>query len=207
MMNQLLSKRVFSQALAGAAVVALYCAIALAQNTVPSPAAGARTDGEIEMDVVHTLHASNELKSDLITAATIQSEVTLSGIVSSQASRELAESIVGHVPGVTKVNNNLKVGNPQGAPLWTQHAPSQPPIPAYEASEGPVTSPEGILLQEQTTAMAQDAGEDVGVGPALAPAPMDYGPPVCDWGYYSYYPYACAPYGFYGPNWFYGGVF
>ena len=30
---------------------------------------------------------------------------------------------------------------------------------------------------------------------------------IVEWGYYSYYPYACAPYGYYGPNWFSGGVF
>ena len=47
----------------------------------------------------------------------------------------------------------------------------------------------------------------VGVGPAVVDAPEVYGPPVCDWGYYAYYPYACAPYGYYGPQWFYGGVF
>ncbi|MGB9405966.1 MAG: hypothetical protein WCA89_00415, partial [Terracidiphilus sp.] len=57
------------------------------------------------------------------------------------------------------------------------------------------------------TAKAQDVEEDVGVGPALVPAPMVYGPPVCDWGYYSYYPYACAPYGYYGPGWFNDGLF
>ena len=34
-----------------------------------------------------------------------------------------------------------------------------------------------------------------------------YGPPDCEWGYYSYYPYACAPYGYYGPSWFLGGAF
>ena len=34
-----------------------------------------------------------------------------------------------------------------------------------------------------------------------------YGPPDCEWGYYSYYPYACAPYGYYGPSWFSGGLF
>ncbi|MGC2058348.1 MAG: hypothetical protein WA653_08825, partial [Candidatus Sulfotelmatobacter sp.] len=33
------------------------------------------------------------------------------------------------------------------------------------------------------------------------------GPPVCDDGYYGYYPYACAPYGYYGPDWFSGGLF
>jgi hypothetical protein len=61
------------------------------------------------------------------------------------------------------------------------------------------------------TAVAQDQYVDdqnnVGVGPAVVPAPVVYGPPVCEWGYYAYYPYACAPYGYYGPNWFNGGVF
>jgi hypothetical protein len=31
--------------------------------------------------------------------------------------------------------------------------------------------------------------------------------PVCPYGYYDYAPYACAPYGYYGPDWFSGGVF
>ena len=32
-------------------------------------------------------------------------------------------------------------------------------------------------------------------------------PPVCAWGYYDYAPYACAPRGFYGPGYFYSGIF
>ena len=47
-------------------------------------------------------------------------------------------------------------------------------------------------------------------GPDYGPAYVDpyYGAaPVCEWGYYSYYPYACAPYGYYGPSWFSGGIF
>ena len=48
-----------------------------ANNAQNAPAAnGARSDGQIEMDVVHALDASQALKNDLITAATIQSEVT-----------------------------------------------------------------------------------------------------------------------------------
>jgi hypothetical protein len=31
--------------------------------------------------------------------------------------------------------------------------------------------------------------------------------PVCPYGYYSVPPYDCAPYGYYGPEWFAGGVF
>ena len=31
--------------------------------------------------------------------------------------------------------------------------------------------------------------------------------PGCPYGYYDYAPYSCAPYGYYGPEWFTGGVF
>jgi hypothetical protein len=44
----------------------------------------------------------------------------------------------------------------------------------------------------------QDYGYDYGAYGAA---------PVCQWGYYNYYPYSCAPYGFYGPSWFIGGLF
>ena len=48
---------------------------------------------------------------------------------------------------------------------------------------------------------------------AIAPAAraqvvIDIGvPPVCSYGYYDYAPYACAPVGFYGPGYFYNGIF
>jgi hypothetical protein len=31
--------------------------------------------------------------------------------------------------------------------------------------------------------------------------------PECPYGYYDYPPYACVPYGYYGPEWFTGGIF
>ncbi len=31
--------------------------------------------------------------------------------------------------------------------------------------------------------------------------------PVCPYGYFDYAPYDCAPYGYYGPDWFVDGVF
>jgi hypothetical protein len=31
--------------------------------------------------------------------------------------------------------------------------------------------------------------------------------PICPYGYFDYAPYSCAPYGYYGPDWFVGGVF
>ena len=36
-----------------------------------------------------------------------------------------------------------------------------------------------------------------GIGPA----------PICPYGYFDEAPYACAPYGYYGPEWFNNGVF
>jgi hypothetical protein len=154
---------VIPQVLALGGLVALTGVIALAQAPSPDPGsvaarpAGQRSDGQIEMDVVHALDASKALKSDLITAATIQGEVTLSGTVSSEASSELAESIAGRVPGVSKVNNNLKLGNPQDAqaaqasnradPGAQQMADSQgddsmaPIPPPPSATDGPMPAP------------------------------------------------------------------
>src|ERR1700676_911674 len=31
--------------------------------------------------------------------------------------------------------------------------------------------------------------------------------PSCPYGYYDYNPYGCAPYGYYGPEWFHRGAF
>jgi len=203
-LNQL--KRVFPQALMGMALIALGGVGSLAQDATSPAPAGQRSDGQIEMDVVHALDASKALKKDLITAATIQGEVTLSGTVASDASKELAESIAGRVAGVTAVHNNLKVGNAQDAqsvqsagdpnanqmandaapgepvappPSMTDgpqsqnsgqysapppppasaapparqeyaQAQPQPPMPVYEAPKGPVTIPQGTLLQVRT---------------------------------------------------------
>jgi hypothetical protein len=46
----------------------------------------------------------------------------------------------------------------------------------------------------------------VGVGIGLGPAYLA-GPPLCAYGYYGYYPYACAPRGYYSPRYFVNGVF
>src|SRR5216684_5069279 len=60
-----------------------------------------------------------------------------------------------------------------------------------------------ICLFSASSAQAQRVTFGVGIG-----GPAYYGPaPVCAYGYYDYYPYACAPYGFYGPDYFVGGIF
>ena len=45
---------------------------------------------------------------------------------------------------------------------------------------------------------------------AMAPAQISVSigrAPVCPYGYFDYAPYNCSPYGYYGPDWFSGGVF
>lgn len=55
---------------------------------------------------------------------------------------------------------------------------------------------------------AMYAQAQVAIGVQIGP---DYGyynpPPVCEFGYYPYYPFGCAPYGYWGPQWFVSGVF
>jgi hypothetical protein len=44
--------------------------------------------------------------------------------------------------------------------------------------------------------------------PAQISIGVNVGPePACHWGYYDYAPYNCAPYGYYGPEWFANGAF
>ena len=46
------------------------------------------------------------------------------------------------------------------------------------------------------------------VAPAQVSVGVNIGPaPICPYGYFDYPPYDCAPYGYYGPDWFVGGVF
>jgi len=48
----------------------------------------------------------------------------------------------------------------------------------------------------------------VSIGVQIGPTYGVYNaPPVCEWGFYPTYPFGCAPYGYYGPNWFVDGVF
>ena len=46
-----------------------------------------------------------------------------------------------------------------------------------------------------------EAQVSINIGANIGPAPG------CPYGYYDYAPYACAPYGYYGPEWVSGGIF
>jgi hypothetical protein len=208
-MNRSLLEKVIRPLAAWTGVAALGAAVALAQDSgaaagqsqnqaqgqphgqaqsqaqsQPAAPQGPRTDGQIEMDVVHALDASAALKNDLITAATIQGEVTLSGTVSTEASKQLAESIAAHVDGVTKVNNNLKVGNPaadaQNMPPApdTQEMPDADQTPAQKQMAGlppPGPAPDQGANQPQNESQA--APRNQAQAPAPYPPQGAYPPP------------------------------
>jgi hypothetical protein len=189
-MNRSLLKKMIRPLLAGTGAAVLCAVAALAQDgaapsaqsqgqaqeqptTQPAAPQGPRADGQIEMDVVHALDASAALKNDLITAATIQGEVTLSGTVSTDASKQLAASIAGHVDGVTKVNNNLKVGNPAADAQTSQPAPNTQEMP----------DPDQTPAQQQMAGLpppgpAPDQGPDpAAANQAPTPYPQQQGAP------------------------------
>jgi hypothetical protein len=59
----------------------------------------------------------------------------------------------------------------------------------------------GIAVAGLLVAPAHKAAAQVAVGIGVGE------PPVCPYGYYEVPPYNCAPDGYYGPEWFSGGVF
>jgi hypothetical protein len=60
-----------------------------------------------------------------------------------------------------------------------------------------------LLLAGTTTLLASLAL----VPTANAQIAIGINPPVCSYGYYEYAPYGCAPMGFYGPGYFFNGIF
>jgi hypothetical protein len=165
--------------MAWTALVILCGVVSLAQEMAmpPAPESAVRSDNQIEMDVVHALDTASALKNDLITAATIQGEVTLSGTVSSDSSRDLAGSLASHIAGVLKVNNNLKVGNPQEPPPAQPAAGNQPDYqetPNSEGDEGSMRDQIRAEVQSQIQAQRQAQhgyGAQSNNAPQRPPAP------------------------------------
>src|SRR5215469_5990941 len=65
-----------------------------------------------------------------------------------------------------------------------------------------------VLLLALMTLPAVHSQAQVAIGVQIGPSYGVYNaPPVCPYGFYPAYPFDCAPYGYYGPNWFVDGVF
>ena len=64
----------------------------------------------------------------------------------------------------------------------------------------------GKVLALSGLALVLFAGASLDRAPAQVAVSIGVAP-VCPYGYFDYAPYDCAPYGYYGPDWFVGGVF
>ena len=69
--------------------------------------AAVRSDADIQTDLAAALAQSPQLQGQNITAATIQGDVTLSGTVRDNASKQLAQQIAAGVGGVRSVENKI----------------------------------------------------------------------------------------------------
>ena len=67
-------------------------------------------------------------------------------------------------------------------------------------------TPRGLSVASGVLGLSIAAMFMAGCGPARVGVAVG-GPPICPYGYYESPPYACAPDGYYGPEWFNGGVF
>jgi BON domain len=176
MMNNVGSNQLFRRTwpaaflLSGLMAMPALTARAIAQDAAPQATDGQRTDGQIEMDVVHALDANPALTNDFITAGTVQGEVTLSGTSQSDANRTLAESIATKVSGVTKVVNNLKVGDPQQAAEQNGAQPQDQVAPPDQGQYQAQGDPQGQYPAQQYPA------QDPNQYPAQPqPQPQPYG--------------------------------
>ena len=57
------------------------------------------------------------------------------------------------------------------------------------------------------SALAVALLSSLAVSPAQVTVEVGGPAPICPYGYFDYEPYDCAPYGYYGPDWFVGGLF
>jgi hypothetical protein len=83
------------------------------------------------------------------------------------------------------------------------------PVFSQALEQTPSSQKEEVIMKTQLFFLSVMAGFFLAATPnASAQVGVEIGPaPVCPYGYYEVPPYNCAPDGYYGPDWFSGGVF
>jgi hypothetical protein len=125
----------------------LSLSVSVPQAWAQAAQSSGRSDADIQSDVAYALSSSAALKGQAITAATVEGDVTISGNVRDDASKELAESLIYRVKGVRSVTNNLTVG-----------AVAQQAEPAQVASSDPQQDPNYDPAQQNMAQPQPDAG-------------------------------------------------
>jgi len=132
-------------------------------------------DAQIEANVLKALAGVPQLADQAIQTTTVFGQVTLSGTVRDEASRDMAEKVTADTPGVEKVIDQLAVGTVAA----TDNSPGQEQNPASEpaAEEGnPDLQPNGNYAQNPPQDEEQQAG-NAGEQPYMGPPPPPYQEP------------------------------
>ena len=129
-------------------------------------------DAQVEANVLKGLANTPQLADQPISTTTVYGQVTLTGTVRDEASRDMAETVTSNTPGVKKVIDQLAIGA-----TVPDNASGQDQNPATEgANAGP--QPDGSYAPNQQQPGEQQP-EDMGAGePSNGPpnGPPQYGP-------------------------------
>jgi hypothetical protein len=91
-------------------------------------------DAQVEANVLKSLAATPQLADQPISTTTVYGQVTLSGSVRDEASRDMAESVTSNTPGVNKVIDQLAIGTaaPEDAQGQNQNSAADSPDSALQ---------------------------------------------------------------------------
>ena len=149
-------------------------------------------DAQVEANVLKALAATPQLADQAISTTTVYGQVTLTGTVRDEASRDMAETVTSNTPGVKKVIDQLAIGaataengsaQNQGGPDQAAQGQSDGSTPMLQSDGTYAPAPNGQQPEEQQGANMgapgqPPAGGSPNVDPQYGPAgpPPDAGP-------------------------------
>lgn len=145
MLKTSLRFKTFCLATGAALALAVSPGISLAQTT---------DDSGLQSSVTAALAKDPALQNQAVTVQIANRVVTLTGTVQTQKQREEAETVAASVPGVSGIQDNLKVTDPN-----SQLTPPPPPAENQQAEDGSAeTAPPPPDAASQSAQPAQQAG-------------------------------------------------
>lgn len=135
-------------------------------------------DAQIEANVLKALASQPQLADQPISTTTVYGQVTLTGTVRDEASRDMAETVTSNAPGVKKVIDQLAIGTvaAETSPAQDQGSSASEGAPPELQSNG-TYSPAPNEQQQDNRQQMSAAGEPASNGPANGPQYGPSGPP------------------------------
>lgn len=146
-------------------------------------------DAQVEANVLKALASSPQLADQAISTTTVYGQVTLTGTVRDEASRDMAEKLASDAPGVQKVVDQLAIGTPTAPTAQAaapddsqqgQDASGEGPNPPMQPN-GPYAQPQGPQTQNypapgQAPDQAENDNAPMGPQYGAPPPPPQTGP-------------------------------